>query len=283
MLRFLSWTLFCLFCVQPQDLEVDAGEVMQLDVAFVIDTTSSMGSLIEGAKQNINSTITAIKNLYPNCELRLALIGFRDRGDRYLTKLLDFQTNETKYEIFHERLLSFQAIGGGDLPEDVNTALYEAVHELSWSELSEEQGVFKQIFLVGDAPPHMDYDQVQYPEILQTAREKNILVSAFLCGESDKTRKHWEKISQIGGGEFRELNCYSHGYSRGHSRSFGGSMPKGRKYARSASTIPGSAPTSSFDSIASDDFGSAVVDTLFRSTTMYFEERDKEEISKDEL
>lgn len=249
----LSFLIICSH-LHAQDLEVEPGEVMQLDVAFVIDTTSSMGSLIEGAKQNINSTIIAIKRLYPNCELRLALIGFRDRGDRYLTKLLDFQTNETKYEAFHERLWSFRAVGGGDTPEDVNTALYEAVHELSWSELAEEQGVFKQIFLVGDAPPHMDYDQVQYPEILQTARDKNILVSAFLCGGDHRAREHWEKISQKGSGEFRELDCYTHASRSSDHRHFR-SMPKSRKFS-------GATPTAS-----PEDPGHSIAISLGRETS----------------
>ena len=44
--------------------------------------------------------------------------------------------------------------GGGDFPESVNQALNEAVTRINWSK---DKKTLKMIFLVGDAPPHMDY------------------------------------------------------------------------------------------------------------------------------
>ena len=38
--------------------------------------------------------------------------------------------------------------GGRDIPEAVNEALYEGIHEFDWSADSRE------IILIGDAPPH---------------------------------------------------------------------------------------------------------------------------------
>ena len=45
-------------------------------------------------------------------------------------------------------LSSYHAGGGGDTPEDVDAALYDAVHKMQWRD-----GAKKMIFLVGDAPP----------------------------------------------------------------------------------------------------------------------------------
>ena len=42
-------------------------------------------------------------------------------------------------------MIDFQAAGGGDGPESVNQALYDAVHHMSWSQDSE---VYKVVFLV---------------------------------------------------------------------------------------------------------------------------------------
>ena len=39
------------------------------------------------------------------------------------------------------------------------------------------------MFLVGDAPPHMDYAQdVKYPEVMRMARERDIVVNALQAG-----------------------------------------------------------------------------------------------------
>ena len=60
----------------------------------------------------------------------------------------------------YAELQRFAADGGGDTPESVNQALHEAVTQLAWSS---DAGVYRAIFLVGDAPPHLDYqDDVKF-------------------------------------------------------------------------------------------------------------------------
>jgi acyl-CoA synthetase (AMP-forming)/AMP-acid ligase II len=61
------------------------------------------------------------------------------------------------------------------LIESVNEALQEAVRKMSWSA---DRQVLKIIFLVGDAPPHMDYaDGPKYPQICQEAMKKDLIIS----------------------------------------------------------------------------------------------------------
>ena len=86
----------------------------------------------------------------------------------------------------------YQAQGGGDTPESVNQALHEAVTRLDWTR---SQDVYKVVFLVGDAPPHMDYAQeVQYPQTLTLARERGIVVNTVQCGTMPDTT-----TSNVGG------------------------------------------------------------------------------------
>ena len=56
----------------------------------------------------------------------------------------------------YAKLREFRAEGGGDLPESVNEGLDAAVRDMKWSG---DERTLKIIFLVGDAPPHMDYPQ----------------------------------------------------------------------------------------------------------------------------
>ena len=58
----------------------------RIEVCFVLDTTGSMGGLIEGAKQKIWSIANEMISAQPTPELKLGLIGYRDRGDDYVVK-----------------------------------------------------------------------------------------------------------------------------------------------------------------------------------------------------
>jgi hypothetical protein len=84
----------------------------------------------------------------------------------------------------------------------VNRALYDAVHAMSWSEAHQ---AYQVIFLVGDAPPHMDYNEVRYPEIVAAARQKGIVVNTIQCGEEPTTVDPWNAIAQLGGGDFLQV------------------------------------------------------------------------------
>ena len=123
----------------------------RIEVCFVLDTTGSMSGLIEGAKQKIWSIANEIISAKPTPAIRIGLVGYRDRGDEYVIKSFDLSDD---IDAVYSQLQTFCAKGGGDTPESVNEALDEAVHKMHWSQ---DRKVLKIIFLVGDAPPHMDY------------------------------------------------------------------------------------------------------------------------------
>jgi hypothetical protein len=96
--------------------------------------------------------------------------------------------------------MAFQAGGGGDTPESVNQALHEAVAAFGWST---DPSVYRVIFLVGDAPPHMDYqDDVPYQQSLAQARERGILINTVQCGGLNETREVWADIARFGEGRY---------------------------------------------------------------------------------
>jgi len=55
----------------------------------VLDTTGSMSGLIEGAKQKIWSIANQLASAQNRPQVRLGLIGYRDRGDHYVTRRFD--------------------------------------------------------------------------------------------------------------------------------------------------------------------------------------------------
>lgn len=171
-----------------------------VEVVFCLDTTGSMGGLLEGAKQKIWSIVNQIASGKPSPEVKVGLVAFRDRGDAYVTK--HFALTSDLDEV-HKNLREFKAEGGGDTPESVNQALSEAVTKTKWTEGKE---VLRIVFLVGDAPPHMDYpDDVKYPETCKIAAEKGVLINAVQCGKLDGTATVWQQISTKAGGTYIQI------------------------------------------------------------------------------
>jgi hypothetical protein len=175
-------------------------EPAHIEVAFVLDTTGSMSGLIEGAKRKIWSIANQLVSAQQRTDVRIALIGYRDRGDAYVTTVQDLTTD---IDGVYARLMQLQAEGGGDGPESVNQALYEAVTRLDWSTSPD---VYRVIFLVGDAPPHLDYqDDVRYDRSVRLARQRDIAVNAIQCGNWDETAQVWREIASLGMGSYAAI------------------------------------------------------------------------------
>ncbi len=172
-----------------------------VEVVFCLDTTGSMGGLIQAAKQKIWAISNQIASGKPNPRLKVGLVAYRDRRDQYVTKVFDLTED---LDSIHSHLQSLSAGGGGDFPESVNQALNEAVTKISWSKDSK---TLKLIFLVGDAPPHMDYaDDVKYPETCKMAVTNNITINTVQCGSHAETRKYWEDICRLAEGSYVQID-----------------------------------------------------------------------------
>jgi hypothetical protein len=168
-----------------------------VEVAFVLDTTGSMGGLIEGAKRKIWSIATAIVDSNPDADIRMGLVAYRDIGDDYVTRTFDLTPD---IQDLYANLLELKARGGGDWPESVNEALDVTVNKLHWTLSGDVKRI---VFLVGDAPPHMDYAQdTKYPITLAVAKQKDIIVNAVLAGDARDTERVWRDIAQNSNGRF---------------------------------------------------------------------------------
>jgi Mg-chelatase subunit ChlD len=180
-----------------QQHALEPGQAPIVDVVFVLDTTGSMSGLIETAKEKIWSIAKTMASAQPTPTIRIGLVGYRDRGDDYVTRTVDLSED---LDSVYAALMDFEASGGGDTPESVNRALFEAVHDLSWSQSKQ---AYQVIFLVGDAPPHMDYaDEMTYPDIVAAARQRGIVVNTIQCGNVSATRAPWAKIASLAGGSY---------------------------------------------------------------------------------
>lgn len=176
------------------------GQRPKIEAVFVLDTTGSMGGLIQAAKEKIWSIATSMAQAQPAPEIRIGLVAYRDRGDAYVTRVVDLSSD---LDTLYATLMDFRAEGGGDGPESVNQALYDAVNKIGWTT---DKNVYKVVFLVGDAPPHMDYqDDVKYDVTLNTARQRGIVVNSIQCGDDGTATGDWQRVAALGAGQYFQV------------------------------------------------------------------------------
>ena len=133
---------------------------------------------------------------------RIALVAYRDKGDAYVTKVLPLTSDLDKV---YSTLMDFQAEGGGDTEENVRRGLAEGLSKANWSPASERlrRKVAQILFLVGDAPPHNDYQEE--PDVLKTAEKaigSGIYVNTIQCGSIEGTATVWQNIARSGEGKY---------------------------------------------------------------------------------
>lgn len=169
----------------------------RIEVVFVLDTTGSMSGLIHAAQEKIWAITSTLCQAEPAPEIGIGLVGYRDRGDQYITRVTALSNDLDRV---YADLMEFKAAGGGDGPESVNQALYEAVTGIDWST---DHSTYRVIFLVGDYPPHMDYqNDLRYPETCLLAAKKGIIINTIQCGGHGSTTPIWEEIAALAGGAF---------------------------------------------------------------------------------
>lgn len=182
--------------LDPEPVVQNPTDRPRIDVVFALDTTGSMGGMLEGAKQKIWSIADRIVSGDPRPDVRFGLVAYRDRGDAYVTRITPLSRD---LDEVHQELLGLQPAGGGDGPEDVNAALAAALDQQPWDS---GEKVLKLVFLVGDAPPHDDYDGEKSWQLAARANQSGIMVNTLRCGPDHQTAAAWEKIARASGGQF---------------------------------------------------------------------------------
>jgi len=163
-----------------------------IDVAFILDSTGSMAEEIAAVKTTIQKVASGLRA--SNVRIRIGLVEFKDRGDPFVTRIFPISTD---LERFSAQVASVQADGGGDTPESGNEALHVGIKQLAWSDAA----LAKLAFLVGDAPPHLDYPQdYDYALEARAAAHRGIQVYTVAASGMDTLGQVvWRQVAQYTG------------------------------------------------------------------------------------
>ena len=168
-----------------------------LDVEFLVDATGSMGDEIAQLKASLADIATRIEALPGKPDIRFALTIYRDRVDTFLTRTWNFTPDLSS---FQAAIAGVSADGGGDYPEDMQQGLHDAIAKPSWR----GPGTVKLVFLIGDAPPHLDYpNDPDYITEAQTAARLGIKIESLAAsGLDDQGEYVWRQVAEITLGQF---------------------------------------------------------------------------------
>ena len=129
-------------------------------IAFVIDTTSSMGPYIELTREVVRTVATKLQAHGLDQLAKLAVVGFRDNTQitpelDYVSKtFVDFSDNVFPAD-FQRATSPIQAadISSHGFEEDVYSGVRDAINALSW-----DQESFRYVIVISDAGPRVQGD-----------------------------------------------------------------------------------------------------------------------------
>ncbi|HYQ01117.1 MAG TPA: VWA domain-containing protein [Polyangiaceae bacterium] len=163
-----------------------------IDVAFILDSTGSMSEEIAAVKSTIQKVASNLRD--QRVRIRVGLVEYKDREDDFVTRIFPMTTNLGQ---FSTQVANVNASGGGDKPESVNEALHVGINQLAWSDAA----LAKLAFLIGDAPPHLDYSQdYDYALEARTAAHRGIQVYTVAASGMDILGQVvWRQVAQYTG------------------------------------------------------------------------------------
>jgi hypothetical protein len=128
-----------------------AGDPLaQLDVAFVVDTTGSMGPFIDAAREHMVAMLRRLTGgAAAPVDLRTAVVEYRDHPPQdtsFVTREYGFTCGLPEVQ---EVIAKLKPDGGGDAPEAALDGLHACCRKLEWRPHSRRTAI-----LIADAPPH---------------------------------------------------------------------------------------------------------------------------------
>ncbi len=154
-------------------------------IMFIVDTTGSMCDELLFLQCEFASLVKEVGT----DGIEYAVNFYRDEGDDYVTKCMDF-TSDVK--VLTAALMAETSDGGGDIPEAVGRVMQESITDNS----SWKQDTVKIAFMIFDAPPHGE-DSEQVDNAVRAAAEKGIRLIPIISSNSERETELFGRAAAI--------------------------------------------------------------------------------------
>ena len=190
------------------DTQREVKKKIPIDILFIFDTTGSMGEEINRLKKTIELIYLNLSNT--KVSPRFGMVLYKDREDEYLTKIIPLTKDIKEFEYKLNKFVS--PSGGGDTPEDLQSALKDSIKNIDWRE-----DAIKLSFIITDAAPHLDYNQkYTYINAMKDASKDGIKIFTIGTGGLNIDGEYvLRQISQYTNAKYIFLTYGEKGESKG--------------------------------------------------------------------
>jgi hypothetical protein len=174
--------------------------VREIDVVLALDTSSSMGPLIDATRARLWDVVTMLGKAQPRPVLRVGIVSYGNRSyDRAAGWVRTDVDLTTDLDVVYARLFALRT-GGSE--EYVARAVQVATRQLSWSSA---QDALRIVFVAGNESATQD-PHVRLEDALAEARQRSIFVNSIYCGEARKGEGNgWARLAMLGKGQFATI------------------------------------------------------------------------------
>ncbi len=199
--RFSSRALVCfLIIASTLTLAVPAtanDEGPAIDVAIALDTSGTMGELLDAARLQLWGIVNDLAAAEPTPRLRLALLTFGSTRNDPATGWVRVEAGLTEDLDGVAERLALLSPGGGN--EYVGRVVLAALDQLDWAT---GEGATRLIFVVGNEAADQD-PSVGLDEVATEALRRGITLNMVYCGDPrNRDAVVWSNLAAASGGWF---------------------------------------------------------------------------------
>lgn len=173
-----------------------------IQVAILLDTSSSMDGLIDQAKSrlwNIVNTLTTLKynGKAPKIEIAIYEYGNDGISDKNWIRKVTPLTQDL--DLISEKLFALRTNGG---TEYCGAVIKDATDQLEWN--GSEKSM-KLVYIAGNEA--FNQEGINYKEAISEAKKKNIFINTIFCGNREEgIRTLWQDGATIGNGKYFNID-----------------------------------------------------------------------------
>ncbi len=205
----ISLGLFCiaaivsLMATNKKSIPKNVGEP-KIQVAILLDVSSSMDGLIDQAKAQLWTMVNTIGKMKcgnaisPTIEIALYEYGRTNNDAKagYVKKINGFIKD---LDSLSQNLFTLKTNGG---EEYCGHVIYSSLKELEWDTAAAN---YKVVFIAGNE----DFLQgdITYTKACNLAKQKGVIVNTIYCGDKQQgIAEHWNLAGECGNGSFSNIN-----------------------------------------------------------------------------
>lgn len=190
--------------VAMKPIGVQAGPKIQ--IAILLDTSSSMNGLINQAKSrlwNIINTMTTLKYNGQTPKIEIAIYEYGNSRlnakDGYILRATPFTSD---LDLVSEVLFGLNTGGGEELCGEV---IKQSLQQLTWDD---NPNSMKLVYIAGNEPfDQIGVNKVAYPQAIELALQKEVYINTIHCGDVQTgINEKWKAGADMGKGKFFNID-----------------------------------------------------------------------------